>query len=137
MHSYLSMILIMFASGLLSSMWVWSDKLVDVRISLNDVYMILLMSGLMIFFTAMFDKRYTSLVISALFIIFILYCIRTQFLVNKQQYYTGMIPHHSMAIHQSKKLLTNYSESLSSDEIDFINNIIRTQEREIEWMKSK
>jgi uncharacterized protein (DUF305 family) len=43
----------------------------------------------------------------------------------------GMIPHHSMAIHMSKKLL----EKENNIE-DLAKNIIKTQEEEIIYMKS-
>jgi hypothetical protein len=34
-----------------------------------------------------------------------IWCIRNQFLITERQYKLGMIPHHSMAVHMSKKLL--------------------------------
>jgi uncharacterized protein (DUF305 family) len=54
--------------------------------------------------------------------------------VTKSQYFKGMIPHHSMAVLTSKRLLDN--PSLSHDERKFVVQIIMTQEREIAWMKS-
>jgi uncharacterized protein (DUF305 family) len=41
-----------------------------------------------------------------------------------------MIPHHSMAIHMSKKLLEN-NNNISP----FLENIIKTQEKEITFLK--
>jgi uncharacterized protein (DUF305 family) len=58
-------------------------------------------------------------------------CIRTQFLISESQYKMGMIPHHSMAIHMSRKLLEKGNISISS----FLKNIIKTQENEIILMK--
>ena len=46
----MDMFFIMMASGLLSTMNVWVDKIDDIRFSLNDVYMTLLMTGWMFFF---------------------------------------------------------------------------------------
>jgi uncharacterized protein (DUF305 family) len=43
----------------------------------------------------------------------------------------GMIPHHSMAIHMSKKLLNNQAPKLT----EFVKNIISSQEKEIDYMK--
>jgi len=43
--------------------------------------------------------------IGLLLVIVNIWCIRTQFLITETQYKLGMIPHHSMAIHMSKKLL--------------------------------
>jgi uncharacterized protein (DUF305 family) len=50
-----------------------------------------------------------------------------------------MIPHHSMAILTSKKLIENhFSQNVNSNVVNFVNfvkNIIKTQEKEIEYMK--
>jgi hypothetical protein len=59
-----------------------------------------------------------------------IYFIRTQFLITETQYKLGMIPHHSMAIHMSKKLL----EKENNIE-NFLKNIIHTQENEILFLK--
>ena len=42
-----------------------------------------------------------------------------------------MIPHHSMAILMSKKIIKDQSQLLNK----FVSNIIMTQEKEIEYMK--
>jgi hypothetical protein len=42
-----------------------------------------------------------------------------------------MIPHHSMAVLMSKKLIQNQPPLLN----DFVSNIITTQEKEIEYLK--
>ena len=42
---YLVMFFIMLVAGVLSTMNVWADKIDDIRLSLNDLYMILLMNG--------------------------------------------------------------------------------------------
>jgi hypothetical protein len=134
---YFSMIVIMFLSGLLSAMYVWADKVSDVRISNNDIYMITLMTGWMLFFMTLFEDstNTTWIVISLLFIIISIYGIRTQTFISKQQYFRGMIPHHSMAVHMSRQLLKR-EPNLTKREVEFINGIIKTQESEINWMKS-
>jgi hypothetical protein len=43
---YIIMFFIMIISGLLSTMNVWVDKISDIRLGLNDLYMILLMKRL-------------------------------------------------------------------------------------------
>jgi uncharacterized protein (DUF305 family) len=43
-----------------------------------------------------------------------------------------MIPHHSMAVHMSKKLLKK-ENNISS----FVKNIIKTQENEIMFLKNR
>jgi hypothetical protein len=131
---YLTMIVISLVSGLLSGMWVWSDKPSDIRLSLNDVYMVALMTSLMIFFMALLDRHYLWAIVAAAVSGLTLWAIRTQMFVTKSQYFKGMIPHHSMAVLTSKRLLDN--PSLSHDERKFVVQIIMTQEREIAWMKS-
>ncbi len=133
---YFTMITISMVSGLMSGMWVWADNPSDIRLSLNDVYMALLMTALMIFFMALLDKQYVWLTGSALVAFILVWFIRAQMFVDKTQYFKGMIPHHSMAVHTSKQLLENNS-TLSGAEAQFVNNIIQTQKQEIQWMKMR
>jgi hypothetical protein len=95
----------MVFSGLLSTMNIWVENLDDIRFSINDAYMILLMNGWMFLFMGLIYKNIKILIIGGILVISIIYCIRTQFLVTETQYKLGMIPHHSMAIHMSKQLL--------------------------------
>ncbi len=131
-HNNLHMAYIMILSGLLSSMYVWSDKWSDVRISLNDFYMIGLMTSWMFFFMALIDFDKTLLVGSICSIVLFFVCIRKQVGITRNQYFTGMIPHHSMAVLMSKRLIEK--EELNENEKRFVENIIRTQEAEINFM---
>lgn len=124
------MFFIMIFSGLLSTMNVWVDKWNDIRFSMNDIYMILLMSGWMFLFMGMIYRETNIFFIGLLLVIVNIWCIRTQFLITETQYKLGMIPHHSMAIHMSKKLLEN-NNNISP----FLENIIKTQENEITILK--
>jgi hypothetical protein len=121
----------MIFSGLLSTMNVWVDKWDDVRFSINDVYMTLLMTGWMFLFMGIYYRESTVLLLGALLVAINIWCIRTQFMVTPTQYMLGMIPHHSMAILMSKKLEPNSSIR------EFVSNIIQTQEKEISYMKEK
>lgn len=121
----------MILAGTLSTMSVWADKLDDVRYSLNDAYMILLMSGWMIFFMGLYYKERTPAAVGAAIAIATFFAIRKQLFVSQEQYVKGMIPHHSMAVLMSRKLLekgTAYTP--------FVKNIITTQEKEITYMKN-
>lgn len=129
---YKDMIFIMILSGLLSTMNIWTDKYSDMNISLNDIYMIALMTGWMLLFMSINDKQYKISFIGVCIIIISIICIRTQFMITEKQYIRGMIPHHSMAVHMSKKLL-NKKNNMS----EFLKNIVDTQEKEIEYMKLK
>lgn len=130
-NHYVVMFFIMILSGLLSTMNVWVDKYDDIRISLNDLYMILLMCGWMIFFMGLWYKDFYPVIIGSCLAIANIWCIRTQFLVTENQYKVGMIPHHSVAIHMSKKLLKKENNIPG-----FLENIINTQEKEIVFMKT-
>jgi hypothetical protein len=129
-NHYTVMFFIMVLSGLLSTMNVWADKFDDIRFSMNDVYMTLLMTGWMFLFMGLIYKEIGVTFIGLSLIIIDIWCIRNQFLITETQYKLGMIPHHSMAIHMSKKLLEK-ENSISP----FLENIIKTQESEIEILK--
>lgn len=130
-NHYVVMFFIMVLSGLLSTMNVWVDKYDDIRVSLNDLYMILLMSGWMIFFMGLWYRELYPAIIGLSMAIVNIWCIRSQFFITENQYKTGMIPHHSMAILMSKKLLEK-----ENNMGDFLENLINTQEKEIAFMKS-
>ena len=130
-NHYVVMFFIMILSGLLSTMNVWVDKYYDIRLSLNDLYMILLMCGWMFFFMGIVYRELYVVVIGLCMSLVNIWCIRTQFLISETQYKMGMIPHHSMAVHMSKKLLEK-----ENNIGDFLENIINTQEKEITFMKS-
>ena len=129
-NHYLTMFFIMILSGLLSTMNVWVDKLDDIRFSINDAYMTLLMTGWMFFFMGLIYQEICVLFIGLSLIIINIWCIRNQFLINETQYKLGMIPHHSMAVHMSKKLLEK--ENTISP---FLQHIIKSQENEILILK--
>ena len=129
-NHYVVMFFIMVLSGLLTTMNIWVDKIDDIRFSLNDVYMILLMSGWMLLFMGVFYKEITPFIIGLLLVISNIWCIRSQFLISETQYKLGMIPHHSMAVLMSKKLLEK-ANTISP----FLYNLIQTQENEIVFLK--
>lgn len=129
-NHYTLMFFIMILSGLLSTMNVWVNKIDDIRFSINDVYMTLLMTGWMFLFTGLIYQQLDIFFIGLPMVIITIWCIRTQFLVTETQYKLGMIPHHSMAVHMSKKLLEK-----ENNIAPFLQNIIKTQENEIMILK--
>jgi Domain of unknown function (DUF305) len=131
-NHYVIMFFIMVLSGLLSTMNVWADKADDIRFSVNDAYMTLLMTGWMFLFMGLIYKETSVFFIGLLLILFNIWCIRTQFLVTETQYKLGMIPHHSMAVHMSKKLLEK-----ENNIAPFVKDIIKNQENEIIILKNK
>lgn len=129
-NHYLSMFFIMILSGALSTMNVWADKYDDIRFSINDIYMTFLMTGWMFLFMGIFYKEMGIFIIGTIMVITNIYLIRTQFLISESQYKISMIPHHSMAVHMSRKLLEKNNNIQT-----FLENIINTQENEILFMK--
>jgi hypothetical protein len=122
----------MIISGILSTMNIWVDKFSDISFSINDIYMIFLMTGWMFLFMGLLYQEFKILMIGLSIVIVMIWCIRTQFMVSINQYKLGMIPHHSMAIHMSRKLLEKEQDTNISS---FLKNIIKTQENEIIFMK--
>ena len=120
------MLIVCFFAGFASTMNVWAEKWEDIYFSLNDFYMVGLMTGWMFFFMGLLmlqpGKVVFGLVLAGLFF----YLIRTQAFVTEIQYVRGMIPHHSMAIHMSKKL-----EKHPNNIQHFLDEIIKTQRKEI------
>jgi hypothetical protein len=127
---YFVMFVISIIAGFLSTMSIWVDKFSDIRTSINDVYMVFLMTGWMFLFMGLFYKETKVFLFGLLLVLINIWCIRTQFLVTKEQYKLGMIPHHSMAVHMSKKLLEK-----NTTMPNFLKNIINSQEEEIKILK--
>ena len=122
----------MILSGVLSTMNVWANSIDDIRLSLNDAYMIGLMTGYMILFMGVYYQYTLGSLVGLGLVCFFFYAIRTQLFITEHQFLVGMIPHHSMAIHMSKQLQTkpNHIPQL-------LTNIITSQESEIEYMKQR
>jgi len=134
------MMIMMFISGLLSSMNNWVDKISDIQFHINDIYMSLLMCGWSLILMGIYYIHYKILIIGIIVTLIIMYCIRTQLFIDETQYLKGMIPHHSMAVLMSKKLIEKENKTNTFNLIPlvkkFINNIIDTQNNEIKFMKN-
>lgn len=131
-NHYVVMFFIMLAAGALSTMNVWADSIDHVYFSLNDAYMILLMTGWMFLFMGLYYKEMTVGVFGLVLTSLSWIAIRTQAFVSERQFLRGMIPHHSMAVLMSKKL-----QQKPNSIPRFLNGIITTQEKEIQFMKQR
>ena len=132
------MIVIMFIAGLLSSMNVWVDKVSDMRFHLNDIYMSLLMCGWSLVLMGIYYINMTMLMSGIMFTIIMIFCIRNQIFIGETQYLKGMIPHHSMAVLMSNKLMekvNNNDETVNRNTKKLMTNIINSQNDEIRFMK--
>jgi hypothetical protein len=128
------MFIISMLSALFSSMSIWADTWDDVRLSLNDFYMAFLMTGWMFLLEGAWMFHGSFMVGGAILILLSFICIRTQAFVDVQQYVRGMIPHHSMAVLMSKKLIQKYGESVLGT---LPRQIVKNQESEIVYLKNQ
>jgi uncharacterized protein (DUF305 family) len=120
----------MFFAGYASTMNNWIDNWDDFRFSVNDFYMVGLMTGWMLFFMGLFTLQFGKTIFGLIVVIIFFALIRTQAFVNEIQYLKGMIPHHSMAILMSKRL-----EKKPNSIQHLLDQIIETQKKEIIIMK--
>jgi hypothetical protein len=129
-HNVMFMVICMFFAGYASTMNNWIDNWDDFRFSLNDFYMVGLMTGWMFFFMGLFTLRIGKCVLGLVAVIVFFILIRTQAFITEIQYLKGMIPHHSMAILMSKRL-----EKKPNSIQHLLDQIIQTQQKEIIIMK--
>ena len=129
-HNVMFMIICMFFAGYASTMNNWIDNWDDFRFSINDFYMVGLMTGWMFFFMGLFTLQFGKTMFGLIGVIIFFALIRTQTFVNEIQYLKGMIPHHSMAILMSKRL-----EKKPNSIQHLLDQIIQTQQKEIIIMK--
>ncbi len=130
-HNVMFMVICMFFAGYASTMNNWIDKWDDFRFSLNDFYMVGLMTGWMLFFMGLFTLRLGKTVIGLIVVVIFFVLIRSQAFINEIQFLKGMIPHHSMAVLMSKRL-----QNKPNTVQPLLEEIIKNQEKEIIIMKS-
>lgn len=136
-HSNLPMFIACIIGGLLSTMNVWANSVSDIRLSFNDLYMALIMTGWMFLLLGLYNMDKTQIIIGLITTVLTIIAIRTQLLITPNQYLLGMIPHHSMAVFMTNKLKEKYStKDLGKILNSLTENIIKTQEDEINLMKS-
>ena len=134
-NQYVEIFIMLIISGLLSTKNVWVDNISDIRYSINDLYMILLLSGWMGSFIGFYYRDNKILSYGLTLVVITIICIRTQFLVSEDQYILDMIPHNSKSIHMSKERLNK--NNTSNDFNGFIKNKIDDEKTSIFYMKNK
>jgi hypothetical protein len=122
----------MIVSGLLSTMNVWADSSDDINFSLNDLYMSVLMAGWMIFFMALVYGDKWAPFVGLLIVVAAYMAIRYQLFISETQFLQGMIPHHSMAVFMSKRLMER-----PNGVGELLTTIVGTQKTEIAYMKGR
>ena len=133
-ESIIVMCIFTVLAGMISGMNSFVDKTDDIRLNINDLYMSLMMNGLMFILMAIYYKSMKLFIVGVVTTIVTFIFLRYQIFVDEYQYTTSMIPHHSMAVMMSKKLLDK-SIPVSEDIKLLAKNIIDSQENEIEIMK--
>ena len=105
--------------------------------NLNKIYQAILMGIIMALIMYTMDSpknHYITLIILFIIGLSIVLAIRNQYGINDVQFLKGMIEHHQMAIEMSEKLL---KKTTDPEMIKLCNNIIKSQNSEIKWMKQK
>ena len=133
-ESIIVMCIFTILAGMISGMNSFVDKTDDLRLNINDLYMSSMMNGLMFIFMSIYYKSIKLFIVGLVITIITFTLLRNQIFVDEYQYTKSMIPHHSMAIMMSKKLLDK-SIPLSDDIKLLAENIIDSQENEIKIMK--
>jgi len=113
---------------------VWADSIDDINFSVNDLYMSVLMAGWMVFFMAIYYGDTRVIFVGLLIIIASIAAIRYQLFVSESQYLRGMIPHHSMAVFMSKRMLEKPTTPALHD---LLQSIVSSQRKEITFMKEQ
>lgn len=133
-HEIAPIFVIMFIAGLLTNMNIYTTNFDDIRLSLNDVYMSLMMSGWVFLIWGVAYQGIKQTIIGLMLLTIAFYGIRTQTFITPNQYIKTMIPHHSMSITLSKELLQN--QHPNPQLITLATNIIAGRQSEINLMKS-
>lgn len=114
------------------------DEVSDIFISMNRLYMALLMVSpmcliMIISMKSMYiDKKQNRIITLMSVFIFIaaFYCLRTQAFISDKQYMKAMIPHHSSAV------MTSKHAAIKDPQVRMLaDSIIQSQQREIRLMK--
>lgn len=117
---------------------IMTNSYVNIRFSIGKVYMSVIMALLMgLLEVVMYDVHmrvislYYYLILFFMLIVFI-YLYRNQIYIEDKDYLEEMIEHHSMALLTSDEIL----QKTKSERVKRLaENIIMTQEKEIEYMK--
>lgn len=129
------MFVIMIIASVITGMNMWVNSFSDVRLHLNDVYMGISMTGWMLFLMGLIYSMENYIWVGIVTIGISVYLIRKQIFIGEREYLDSMIPHHSMAILMSKQL--KEKGEIKDKTLDqLVNNIIQTQQEEINLMKS-
>jgi hypothetical protein len=135
-ESIIVMVICMILAGTISGMNSFVNNINDIRLNINDFYMSLMMIGLMFILMSIYYKSMKLFIFGTIVSIITFILLRNQIFVNEYNYIQSMIPHHSMAVMMSKKVLDKKNIYISEDIKSLGKNIIDSQEQEIQIMKN-
>jgi hypothetical protein len=138
---WLMIVLMVFFSYVIASniMLTWRNGIYNHG---NKIYMALLMGALMgvIYYVIMIVRGYHTpnviygLILWIIIMLVLIILIRQQILISDEEFMKSMIEHHDMALLMSKGIIkTTKDPELKA----FAENIINTQQKEINWMKKR
>lgn len=121
-------------------MYAMVDIVANAHPNHNQFYMALLMTAPMLILEiwlmgAMYPKKKVNLVIIAVGTVILassFFLIREQVAIGDEQFLHSMIPHHAGAV-----LMCEKADLTDSDIQELCANIVSSQRKEIEWMKTK
>ena len=105
--------------------------------NLNKIYQSILMGvtmALIMYSMAGYQNNSTAIIILIILTLAIVFSIRNQVGITDNQFLKSMIEHHQMAVDMSKRKLEKQTDP---DVATLCNNIISSQNQEINFMKSK
>ena len=132
----------MMISSFIIQMFVMSNIMTNsyknITVSLGKFYMSVIMALLMgLLEVLMYDNHMTTLSVYyylslGFFLVIFIYLYRNQIYIDDKDYLNEMIEHHSMALLTSEEIL----QKTNSEKVKKLaENIISTQEKEIEYMR--
>ena len=120
-------------------MYAMVDKYENIYLNINQFYMVLMMTAVMMLIEIFFMRSMYSLktqtitvVLSVFLLVFSFAGIRYQLFVSDIQFLKSMIPHHASAL-----LMCDNSKIIDTEITNLCNSIISGQQTEIDWMKTK
>jgi hypothetical protein len=137
-YSLWTMMICSFLIQLTIVSYIMTNSFKNVTLSVGKIYMSLIMALLMgllevVMFDAHMKTMSGSYYLSLIFmLVMFIYLYRNQIYIDDKEYLKEMIEHHSMAILTSDSIL---QKTRSSRVTKLAENIISTQEKEIEYMQ--
>ena len=120
-------------------MYAMVDKYENIYLNINQFYMVLMMTAVMMLIEIFFMRsmyslktQTTTVVLSVFLLVFSFAGIRYQFFVSDIKFLKSMIPHHASAL-----LMCDNSKIKDIEIKNLCNSIISGQQAEIDWMKIK